>query len=121
MYPEDKQKITGLIAKLGILTYLDIRINSKVQNFKRMSYDNILVGHAEFRCMLKYIHFFGNESNENLLEAYGIVTEANKGNILSLIVSDQNNVLIVNSPIFLIVNSAASVGWFLIMMHMKRH
>jgi predicted nucleic acid-binding Zn ribbon protein len=31
---------------------------------------------------MKYLHYFGNESNESLLAEYGIVTEANKGNIL---------------------------------------
>ena len=30
----------------------------------------------------KYIHYFGNESNESLLAEYGIVTESNKGNRL---------------------------------------
>ena len=29
-----------------------------------------------------YTHFFGNESNESLLAEYGIVTDANKGNVL---------------------------------------
>ena len=27
----------------------------------------------------KYIHYFGNESSESLLEAYGIVTKNNAG------------------------------------------
>ena len=31
---------------------------------------------------LKYVHYFGNESNESLLAEYGIITEANNGNVL---------------------------------------
>ena len=35
----------------------------------------MLAGLKVHRCILKYIHYFGNESNESILEAYGIVTK----------------------------------------------
>jgi integrase len=81
--PEDKKKIRELLRKPWnpyIYRHSALTAKSKILR------ENVLRQHsgwsARSQMHLKYIHYFGNESNENLLEAYGIVTEANKGNVL---------------------------------------
>jgi integrase/recombinase XerD len=81
--PEDKIKIRELLRK-PFNPYI-FRHSALTQKSKILK-ENVLRQHsgwsARSQMHLKYIHYFGNESNENLLEAYGIVTESNKGNIL---------------------------------------
>ena len=36
----------------------------------------MLVGSASSQMHLKYLHYFGNESNESILEAYGIIASS---------------------------------------------
>ena len=55
---------------------------------------------------LKYLHYFGNESNGSLLEAYGII---DKG--IQLNHSGLNNVLIAMNLTSQIVGSVQSVEW----------
>jgi hypothetical protein len=38
-----------------------------------MYFVSIVVGLLAHKCLKKYLHYFGNESSESLLEAYGIV------------------------------------------------
>jgi integrase/recombinase XerD len=72
--PEDKQKIAQLLKKPWN-PY--IRRHSALTEKARMLKEPILKMHAGWspnsQMHLKYEHWFGNESNESLLEAYGIV------------------------------------------------
>ena len=72
--PEDKQKIRELLKKPWN-PY--IRRHSALTEKARMLKEPILKMHAGWspksQMHLKYEHWFGNESNESLLEAYGIV------------------------------------------------
>jgi hypothetical protein len=36
-------------------------------------------GLLDLQMHLKYLHYFGNESSESILEAYGIITKEDKG------------------------------------------
>ena len=81
--PEDKKKIRDLLLKKFnpyIFRHSALTAKSKILK------ESTLRQHAGWSKNSDmpqiYTHFFGNESNENLLEAYGIVTEANKGNVL---------------------------------------
>src|SRR5205807_7807844 len=76
---EDKERITSLLAKPfnpyvrrhSALTEKSIKLKSSTLN-----------QHAGWsmntHMAQKYIHYFGNESSESLLEAYGIVTKNNR-------------------------------------------
>jgi integrase/recombinase XerD len=74
--PEDKQKIAELLKKPWN-PY--IRRHSALTEKARMLKEPILKMHAGWspnsQMHLKYEHWFGNESNESLLEAYGIITK----------------------------------------------
>jgi integrase len=81
--PEDKQKIRDLLKKKFnpyILRHSALTQKSTVLR------EHTLRQHAGWsprsHMHMKYLHYFGNESNESLLAEYGIVTEANKGNVL---------------------------------------
>jgi hypothetical protein len=72
--PEDKIKIKELLKKPWnpyILRHSSLTEKSKILK------ENILRQHAGWsigsQMPQKYLHYFGNESNESLLEAYGIV------------------------------------------------
>ena len=73
--PEDKQQIAELLKKPWN-PY--IRRHSALTEKARMLKEPILKMHAGWtprsQMHLMYEHWFGNESNESLLEAYGIVT-----------------------------------------------
>jgi hypothetical protein len=75
---EDKEKIKGLIAK-PFNPY--IRRHSALTEKSTKVKSSILNQHAGWTTnsamAQKYIHYFGNESSESLLEAYGIVTKNN--------------------------------------------
>jgi integrase/recombinase XerD len=73
--PEDKQKIVGLLKKPWN-PY--IRRHSALTEKSTILKEHVLRQHEGWsgssQMHLKYLHYFGNESNESLLEAYGIVT-----------------------------------------------
>jgi integrase/recombinase XerD len=73
--PEDKQKIKGLLKKPWN-PY--IRRHSALTEKSTILKEHVLRQHAGWtpgsQMHLKYLHYFGNESNESLLEAYGIIT-----------------------------------------------
>jgi integrase len=72
--PEDKQKIRELFKKPWN-PY--IRRHSALTEKSTILKEHVLRQHAGWsgssQMHLKYLHYFGNESNESLLEAYGIV------------------------------------------------
>ena len=72
--PEDKQKIAELLKKPWN-PY--IRRHSALTEKSTILKEHVLRQHAGWsgssQMHLKYLHYFGNESNESLLEAYGIV------------------------------------------------
>jgi integrase len=73
--PEDKQKIKELLKKPWN-PY--IRRHSALTEKSTILKEHVLRQHAGWsgssQMHLKYLHYFGNESNESLLEAYGIVS-----------------------------------------------
>jgi hypothetical protein len=73
--PEDKQKIRELLKKPWN-SY--IRRHSALTEKSTILKEHVLRQHAGWsgssQMHLKYLHYFGNESNESLLEAYGIVS-----------------------------------------------
>jgi integrase len=73
--PEDKQKIKELLKKPWN-PY--IRRHSALTEKSKILKEHVLRQHSGWsprsQMHLKYIHYFGNESSESLLEAYGIVT-----------------------------------------------
>jgi integrase/recombinase XerD len=73
--PEDKQRIRELLKKPWN-PY--IRRHSALTEKSTILKEHVLRQHAGWtpgsQMHLKYLHYFGNESNESLLEAYGIVT-----------------------------------------------
>jgi integrase/recombinase XerD len=75
---EDKEKIKGLLSK-PFNPY--IRRHSALTEKSTKLKSNTLNQHAGWsmssNMAQKYIHYFGNESSESLLEAYGIVTKNN--------------------------------------------
>ena len=72
--PEDKPKIRDLLKKPWN-PY--IRRHSALTEKSTMLKEHILKQHAGWsgrsQMHLRYLHYFGNESNESLLEAYGLV------------------------------------------------
>jgi integrase len=76
---EDKEKIKSILAK-PFNPY--IRRHSALTEKSVKLKSNTLNQHASWSMIshmtLKYIHYFGNESSESLLEAYGIVTKNNR-------------------------------------------
>jgi integrase/recombinase XerD len=72
--PEDKQKIKELLKKPWNLY---IRRHSALTEKSAILKEHILRQHAGWsgrsQMHLKYLHYFGNESSESLLEAYGIL------------------------------------------------
>ena len=75
--PEDKPKIKELLKKPWN-PY--IRRHSALTEKSTILKEHVLRQHAGWsgssQMHLKYLHYFGNESSESLLEAYGIVTQA---------------------------------------------
>jgi hypothetical protein len=74
--PEDKQKIRELLKKPWN-PY--IRRHGALTEKSTILKEHVLRQHAGWsgssQMHLKYLHYFGNESNESLLEAYGIVAK----------------------------------------------
>ena len=77
--PEDKQKIKELLKKPWN-PY--IRRHSALTEKSMILKEHVLRQHAGWsgrsQMHLKYLHYFGNESNESLLEAYGIIPKDQK-------------------------------------------
>jgi hypothetical protein len=75
---EDKERIKNLLTK-PFVPY--IRRHSALTEKSLKLKSHILNQHAGWsprsQMHLKYLHYFGNESSESLLEAYGIVTKNN--------------------------------------------
>ena len=73
--PEDKQRIADLLKKPWN-PY--IRRHSALTEKSTILKEHVLRQHAGWsgrsQMHLKYLHYFGNESNESLLEAYGIIS-----------------------------------------------
>ena len=76
---EDKSKIKELLKKPWN-PY--IRRHSALTQKSRFLKEHVLRQHAGWsgrsQMHLKYLHYYGNESNESILEAYGIVTKDQK-------------------------------------------
>jgi integrase/recombinase XerD len=76
--PEDKQKIRELLKKPWN-PY--IRRHSALTEKSKILKEHVLRQHAGWsgnsKMHLKYLHYYGNESNESLLEAYGITKGKN--------------------------------------------
>jgi integrase len=74
--PEDKAKIKELLNKPWN-PY--IRRHSAITEKSRILKEHVLRQHCGWsvgsQMPQKYLHYFGNESNESLLEAYGIITK----------------------------------------------
>jgi hypothetical protein len=74
--PEDKQKIKELLKKPWN-PY--VRRHSSLTEKSKIFKEHVLRQHAGWsprsQMHLKYLHYFGNESCESLLEAYGILTK----------------------------------------------
>ena len=77
--PEDKEKIRELLKKPWnpyIIRHSALTEKSKILK------EHVLRQHAGWsprsQMHLRYIHYFGNESCESILEAYGIVTKDNQ-------------------------------------------
>jgi integrase/recombinase XerD len=80
---EDKQKICDLLKKPWnpyIFRHSALTAKSKILREHTLRQHAGWTGKSQMH--MKYLHYFGNESNENLLAEYGIVTEATKGNVL---------------------------------------
>jgi hypothetical protein len=77
--PEDKQKIKELLKKPWN-PY--IRRHSALTEKSTILKEHVLRQHAGWsgksQMHLKYLHYFGNESSESLLEAYGIIPKGQK-------------------------------------------
>jgi integrase len=77
--PEDKSKIKELLRKPWN-PY--IRRHFALTQKSRFLKEHVLRQHAGWsgrsQMHLKYLHYYGNESNESILEAYGIVTKDQK-------------------------------------------
>jgi len=82
--PEDKQKIKELLKKPWN-PY--IRRHSALTEKSTILKENVLRQHAGWsgssQMHLKYLHYFGNESSESLLEAYGLIDKGIQINQLS--------------------------------------
>jgi hypothetical protein len=106
--PEDKPKIKELLKKPWnpyVLRHSSLTEKSKILK------EHILRQHAGWsigsQMPQKYLHYFGNESNTSILEAYGIVTPGQKKTN-----SNQNNVLTVMREINLIQSSVLNAEWY---------
>jgi integrase len=78
--PEDKERIRSLLRKPWN-PY--IRRHSALTDKSLFLKEHVLRQHAGWsprsQMHLKYLHYFGNESSDSILEAYGIITKDQKG------------------------------------------
>jgi integrase/recombinase XerD len=75
---EDKEKIKDLIAKpFNLYIRRHSALTEKSTKLKSSTLNQHAGWTANSHMAQKYLHYFGNESSESLLEAYGIVTKNN--------------------------------------------
>jgi integrase/recombinase XerD len=75
---EDKEKVKGLLAKpFNPYIRRHSALTEKSTKLKSSTLNQHAGWTATSNMAQKYIHYFGNESSESLLEAYGIVTKNN--------------------------------------------
>ena len=75
---EDKEKIKGILAKpFSLYVRRHSALTEKSTKLKSSTLNQHAGWTANSGMAQKYIHYFGNESSESLLEAYGIVTKNN--------------------------------------------
>jgi integrase/recombinase XerD len=75
---EDKEKIKGLLAKpFNPYIHRHSALTEKSTKLKSSTLNQHAGWAANSGMVQKYSHYFGNESSESLLEAYGIVTKNN--------------------------------------------
>jgi integrase len=75
---EDKEKIKGLLSKpFNPYIRRHSALTEKSTKLKSSSLNQHAGWTATSNMAQKYIHYFGNESSESLLESYGIVTKNN--------------------------------------------
>jgi integrase/recombinase XerD len=75
---EDKEKIKGLLTKpFNPYIRRHSALTEKSTKLKSSTLNQHAGWTANSNMAQKYIHYFGNESSESLLEAYGIVTKNN--------------------------------------------
>jgi integrase/recombinase XerD len=75
---EDKEKINGLLTKpFNPYILRHSALTEKSTKLKSSTLNQHAGWTANSNMAQKYIHYFGNESSESLLEAYGIVTKNN--------------------------------------------
>lgn len=106
---EDRQRISGLLKKPWN-PY--IRRHSSLTAKSKFLHGLVFNQHAGWtprsQMNLKYVHYFGNESSESILQEYGILPKDNEDkDALTLSIA-----LIATNPIDSIRNFALSAGWF---------
>jgi integrase len=75
---EDKEKIKGLLSKpFNLYIRRHSALTEKSTKLRSSTLNQHAGWTANSNMAQKYIHYFGNESSESLLEAYGIVTKSN--------------------------------------------
>jgi integrase/recombinase XerD len=75
---EDKEKIKGLLSKpFNLYIRRHSALTEKSTKLKSSTLNQHAGWTANSSMAQKYIHYFGNESSESLLEAYGILTKNN--------------------------------------------
>jgi integrase len=75
---QEKEKIKGLLAKpFSLYIRRHSALTEKSTKLKSSTLNQHAGWTANSGMAQKYIHYFGNESSESLLEAYGIVTKSN--------------------------------------------
>jgi integrase len=107
--PEDKQKIRALLQKpWNPYVFRHSALTQKSTMLK----EHVLRQHAGWsgrsQMHLKYLHYFGNESSESLLEAYGIIPKDQK----SVDVLRPKQCPNCNEPNNQIASSVLNAGWF---------
>jgi integrase/recombinase XerD len=111
--PEDKQKIRELLKKPWNQY---IRRHSALTEKSTILKEHTLRQFAGWspgsNMHLKYLHYFGNESNDSILKAYGIVTKGKQlSEVLIVYLHRRRHVLTAVNQTNQIANSVLSVGW----------
>jgi integrase/recombinase XerD len=114
---EDRQLIKALLQKPWN-PY--VRRHSALTEKSTILKEHVLRQHAGWsgrsQMQLKYLHYFGNESSDSLLAAYGL-EDSGRADIFVL---KPESAPIAMKGINQIVSFVLNVEWFCLMMHMKR-
>ena len=108
---EDKNKIREMLKKPWnpyIRRHTGLTEKSKMKQINEHQLRQLAGWSPRSQMHLKYIHYFGNEASESLLEAYGLVT-VNKNRPKYMHTS---NVLIVMNQINPTVDSVPNAKWY---------